>query len=177
MGTMVQNSTIEQWIVDNIKNLWVMGATYKRAAELASKDLSFAIAPRRISRVRVDVEMRIECPYNEWYGRCGYSGFNWNSFLTSRQWDHMKAWIIKHKKAVRTIADVGILARMARLNRISGVNPNTMRVALYGTRLTTGYDPNLATEADGVASDQESLAHPIATVGAQAEEAAVLCKA
>ncbi len=178
MGMTTQNSTVENWIIEHIRILWLAGSTYKRAAELATKDLDFKVHPARISRLRGEITMRLAHPFDGWTGRCKCMGYSWDTWLTFRQWDNMKAWIIKHQDAVRTIADVDIIARMARLNRISGVNPSTIRVALYDTRLITGYDPNLLQEAAGSGRDQGSknADSPIATVGTQASEGAALCK-
>ncbi len=64
MGATVQNSAIEDWIVEHVRTLWVVGATYRRAAELATEDLGFKIHPRRISRLRSEITIRLPYPYD-----------------------------------------------------------------------------------------------------------------
>lgn len=179
MGTTTQNSRVEDWIIENARNLWLWGKTYKLAAAMATKDLGFAITPRRISRLRGEIDMRIPYPYDDWRGRCKRAGFVWETFLTWRQWERIRAWIIKNKEHVAKIRDVAVLAKLARVNHIGCINLITMRVALYETRRETGYDPNLLRE-DGAASgsDQGSVGvAPVATVGARDREAPAHCNA
>lgn len=146
-----QKSIIEDWIVANIRNLWLMGTTFKEAARLATKQLEFVISPARVSRLRGETTMRLPVPFDTWNGRCRRSKWPVGTLFSAREWLAIERWILKNKKKVCNTRDVAVLARIAVVAGVK-VNPAAMLSALEFLKWHTGYDPSLIA-ADGVASE------------------------
>lgn len=146
-----QKSIIEDWIVANIRNLWLMGTTFKEAARLATKKLEFVVSPARTSRLRGEIAMRLPVPFDAWNGRCRRSKWPVGTLFSVREWLAIEHWIMNNKKRVCKLRDVTVIARMAVVAGVK-VNPAAMLSALEFLKFHTGYDPGL-TSADGVASE------------------------
>lgn len=171
MATTAQSTQVEEWIVDNIRDLWLLGTTYKDASETISKQLYFKVSAARISRLRKAIVMRLKVPFDDWHGRCRKSGWTWDTYLTQKRWDALGSWILRNKKDVVEIRDVLILGKMARIDGVKNVNPRTMCAALDTWKRVTGYDPDLTIEADGVASDSGSVGVTLVANGGTARAA------
>lgn len=140
-----QREAVERWILDHVRDLYIDGTTYKRAAELATIALEFKISPTRISRVRERITLFIPSPFDGWYGRCKGSQWSKVTELNAEEWEALEIWCRRLAEAICELGDVTLIALMARRAGVARVNPRTMEHALKYTARDTGWKPPVDT--------------------------------